>query len=414
MKSKLLLLLFLALPLNAQQLPIVFVHGNGDSSSLWITTVWRFESNGYPRSLLFAVDFPHPSAVADDTKPQENRSSSVDEASYLAGEVARVLLTTGQKKVILIGSSRGGNTIRNYIKNAGGSATVAKAILGGTPNHGVLKSPDVPNNEFNGLGILLTGLNTGNEVIAGIDFLTIRSDKNDKYAQPRGGGYESPELKGAKNVVIPNIDHRETAFHKLAFKAMYDFITGKPPATLDYVAEEKPVLNGMVGGFAAGAYTNLPVAGVAVAVYETDPDTGQRRGPAVHAKTTAADGMWGPFIARRDAYYEFVFNGIHIYRTPFPRSSNYVGLRVHPAEQAEGSVVYLTRPRGYLGHGRDTFLVDGKVPDGVGDGVPTSDSARVRFPSGAQRAVPVTLNGEKITVLTWPSSEGQVAVAEFH
>jgi hypothetical protein len=37
-------------------LPIVFVHGNGDTASLWITTIWRFESNSYPRDLLQAVD----------------------------------------------------------------------------------------------------------------------------------------------------------------------------------------------------------------------------------------------------------------------------------------------------------------------------------------------------------------------
>ena len=26
--------------------PIVFVHGNGDTAGLWLTTIWRFESNG--------------------------------------------------------------------------------------------------------------------------------------------------------------------------------------------------------------------------------------------------------------------------------------------------------------------------------------------------------------------------------
>ncbi len=25
---------------------IVFVHGNGDSSALWINNIWRFETNG--------------------------------------------------------------------------------------------------------------------------------------------------------------------------------------------------------------------------------------------------------------------------------------------------------------------------------------------------------------------------------
>lgn len=29
--------------------PVLFVHGNGDSAALWITTLRRFESNGFPR-----------------------------------------------------------------------------------------------------------------------------------------------------------------------------------------------------------------------------------------------------------------------------------------------------------------------------------------------------------------------------
>ena len=32
--------------------PIVFVHGNGDSAALWHTTVWRWESNGWPADRL--------------------------------------------------------------------------------------------------------------------------------------------------------------------------------------------------------------------------------------------------------------------------------------------------------------------------------------------------------------------------
>lgn len=49
--------------------PIVFVHGNGDTAALWETTVWRFESNGYERNLLHAVDFANPLARSDDAKP---------------------------------------------------------------------------------------------------------------------------------------------------------------------------------------------------------------------------------------------------------------------------------------------------------------------------------------------------------
>jgi triacylglycerol lipase len=419
---------FCAALATAQQLPIVFVHGNGDSAALWTTTLWRFESNGYDRSLLFAPNLRNPSSRNDDTQPMENRSSTVDSAAQLADEVTRALLLTGQKKVILVGNSRGGNAIRNYIRNAGGAAHTAKAILCGTPNHGVTAVAGGPNAEFNGLGKFLTGLNTPEEVYAGVEFMTIRSEKNDKYAQPTQGGFPSnvtsdgPALKGAVNIVIPGLDHRETAYHPLAFKAMYEFITGKPPRTVEITPEEKPVLNGLVAGYANGAPTNLALPGVTVAVYEVDPETGQRRGEAKHRKITGWDGAWGPFQADPAAFYEFVFNApsgpvFHIYRTPFPRSSNIVGLRVGPAAGASNAatnVVTLSRPRGYLGVGRDTFLVDGKPPEGVAPGVPTNDSGRAQFPAGPQRSVKVVLNKESMIVQTWPSAEGHIVVAEFH
>ena len=36
-------------PSLADAPPIVFVHGNGDTAALWQTTVWRFESKGWPQ-----------------------------------------------------------------------------------------------------------------------------------------------------------------------------------------------------------------------------------------------------------------------------------------------------------------------------------------------------------------------------
>ncbi len=113
--------------------PILFVHGNGDTAALWYTTVWRFESNGYDPSLLFAIDFKHPTARKDDTKAEENRSSTTDQAKELSAKVAEIQSRTGRQKVVLIGSSRGGYAIRNYIKNFGGAANVSQAILCGTP-----------------------------------------------------------------------------------------------------------------------------------------------------------------------------------------------------------------------------------------------------------------------------------------
>src|SRR5258708_34368516 len=75
-------------PVHAQQnpaapgeprIPIVFVHGNGDHAALWLTTLWRFESNGYPRERMHAFNFTDPLARADDAVAEKGRSSTEDQ-----------------------------------------------------------------------------------------------------------------------------------------------------------------------------------------------------------------------------------------------------------------------------------------------------------------------------------------------
>ena len=74
--------------------PIVFVHGNGDSSALWINNLWRFEANGFRRNQLFAIDFAPPNARSDDSKAQPNRSSTEDQLRELSNYVAQVRKAT--------------------------------------------------------------------------------------------------------------------------------------------------------------------------------------------------------------------------------------------------------------------------------------------------------------------------------
>jgi pimeloyl-ACP methyl ester carboxylesterase len=416
-----------------EQLPIVFVHGNGDYAALWTTTIWRFESNGYDPNMLFAANLMHPLAPSDDTKPAENRSTTVDQASQLASFVARTLLVTGKEKVILVGSSRGGNTIRNYVKFAGGYAVTVMAVLCGTPNHGVYAAPALFNSEWNGMGHFLARLNAISEVHPDVQFVTTRSDTNDKYAQPTGEfigqpgkptgvDNKSPELRGALNLVLPGLDHREVAFHPNAFKEIFQVITGRAPTTVDIVPEDKAVLNGMVCGSANGWYTNLPLAGATVTVYTVDPNTGARQGDAVRSISTVEDGMWGPLNADPAAYYEFVFKveGYPItrfYLTPFPRSSRYIHFRLAPIKDEHkeaGTVLILSRPRGYIGHGRDTFLIDGEVPEGVNKGVAGTASATKIYPPGTSRAVKVVLNKEAVTVKIDSEDIGHKIIVPFH
>src|SRR5262249_25274268 len=150
--------------------------------------------------------------------------------------------------------------------------------------------------------------------------------------------------------------------------------------------------------------------------------TGARLGAAVHRRTTGPDGAWGPFAGRSDAYHEFVVTTAdhpitHIYRSPFPRGSNVVHLR--PARFAKGdeeagSVVTISRPRGYFGHGRDIFLIDGQVAPDVNAGVPGASTSKVALPAGAPRTVAVRFNLESFAVQSWPVAEKRLVIAEFH
>ena len=116
--------------------PMLFVHGNGDHAAVWITTLWRMESNGVSRERMFAINFTDPLARADDKVAQPDRSSTEDQRRELSEAIAALKRKTGAARVALVGNSRGGNAIRSYIKH-GGSNDVSHAVLCGVPNHGV-------------------------------------------------------------------------------------------------------------------------------------------------------------------------------------------------------------------------------------------------------------------------------------
>lgn len=419
--------------------PVVFVHGNGDSASIWQTAIWRFESNGWPRDRLYAIDMPLPFARDDDTKPQAGRSSAGEHAAFLKSEVDKVLRSTGARQVVLAGNSRGGNAIRNYIENAGGMPVVSHAILGGTPNHGVWSvhiDGLQDTSEFAGHGPMLSALNrpknaNGDEVTGPVRWMTVRSDSNDKYAQPDGFALgrpgvatgvtvAGPALKGATNVVIPRIDHRETSTSPQAFEAGYRFITGQAPARLDIAPEAQVTLSGHIHG----AGTNLGLGGARVRVFAVDAGTGERQGDPAYASTTGSDGAWGPFNPRHGTFYEFEVEATgyattHFYRSPFPRSSVYVNMRperVRDSDKGATALAIMTRPRGYLDATRDKISFDGQSPPpgtvpSAGPGAAFSVSRLT--PQGPPRPIVAEFNGERVVGRLWPLSQNHVSVLEM-
>ena len=400
---------------QAGPIPIVFVHGNGDDSAKWIGVIELFESNGYPKDRLYAIRFTHPSARTDDTKDEAFRSSTIDAAAELSGFVTRVLLETHSRKVALVGSSRGGMTIRNYLEH-GGAANVAYAVLCGTPNHGVTATDANPNGEFNGKGPYLQGLNhggdAGGEVVAGVKMMTLRSDSLDKYAQPTGIAlgnpamatgvtFEGPAVQGADNRVLPGLDHRELAFQPKAFAEMYRFISGRAPKTLSVTPEDAPVISGLVTGFAGAVPTNQGLGGVRLKVIAV----GKGDAP-VYETTTGPDGHWGPFTTTKGQEYEFdlEYGGreVSYYKAPIARSTSLLNLRFQPVPQEAAALtpgaeyVLVARPQAYFSRDRDPVSIAGKIAPEEPGGLPLQDSFFAAVP--AEGDVTVKLRNETIVV----------------
>lgn len=412
--------------------PIVFIHGNGDTAALWMTTIWRFESNGWPRDRLHAVDFRYPTARRVEDVPQPGTSSVAEEVAQLAAEIAEIRGRTGAPKVILVAQSRGGLVARLFVKN-GGAEQVEAMILCGAVNHGVLDSRTIlVGSEFNANSAFLRSLNGGpSEVVAGVRTMTIRSTDMDKFAQPdgraiglpqvKGTGYDAPALRGATNVAIPGLDHRETGYSPQAFAAMWRFLTGSAPRTVDVIAERRVVLSGKISGWLGDLPTNLGLPGARLEVYAVDATTGERRGGALLKQTTGKTGAWGPLTVSPDAYLEFVFAApglttTHIYRSPFARSSNVVNLRpqrLAAADAAKGAIVHLSRPRGYFGAGRDHVLLGGRIPPGLPQGVPAVSDVAIAYPQPPSQCVVGQCNSEMIAARTWPAADNHVSVIEL-
>jgi hypothetical protein len=421
---------------------ILFVHGGGGSATSQYTLFWRFESNGYDRKRLFAVNFTNP-VGARDGKYHPGRSTWADQLIELSTKVAEVKRLNGAEKIVLIGQSRSVNIIRHYIKNTSGVANVSATILAAGVCHGSFAwdDPGLMHWEANGRGYFIRQLNDGpTEATDGVRSLTIRSDNNDYWAQPilpsdspftavaagrskTNVGYDGPALTGATNVVLPGMSHNGCIRGREAFREMWRFITGREPETLDVVPESDPVLDGMVTGRIDGLPTNLPVAGVMVEIFEVSPTTGERLGSALHRRTTSTEGAWGPFAASPTAYYEFVVTAPgypvqHIYRTPFPRSNAILHLRLRGFDAANkgtaGSVFVLDTRGDALYRDRDTVLIDDVVPPALKPGPNDENEVTMQIDTKQTRAARVILNEQQLTARTWLAEENHLVLVVFH
>jgi hypothetical protein len=269
-------------------------------------------------------------------------------------------------------------------------------------------------------------------VTPGVPFMTLRSDGFDLYAQPDGRFIgrpdmatnvtaDGPALKGATNILLGEVDHRETACGPRAFAEIYKFIVGRAPMRIAIAPTAEVILNGRVTSVVDGTPTNRPVEGARVEVYRVSAETGERQGGVAFAKTTGADGVWGPSLFDSASALEFVVAApgapvTHIYRSPFPRSFDELDLR--PAALAKddadaAAVVRMDRPRGYFGLPRDIVLLDGKEPGDIPHGVPGAWHTKLKLSAAEDRPIIGEFNEERIVARPWPAKDGHVTILEL-
>lgn len=419
---------------GAQNALILFLHGSGDCAAHWMTQIWRFESNGFTRDRLVALNLLDPLARADDATPQPGRSSSAEQREQLGAALKQELAETGAGQAIVIAHGRGGLTARSLLADQATALSVSRLILCGTPNHGLFDSDQFIGSEYNARGGFLRRLNAGpSEAPPGVATLNLISDGYDRYAQRdaaaagkpglRGPGPEGPTLNGALNVVLGPTDHRELAYSPRAFREMARFLLGRDPDRMSIQIEAQPTLEGIVTGFPKGTPTNRPLADATVEIYRVDVQSGARLGDPILQKITGPDGRWGPVTVRPDWPLEFALTApghpaTHLYRSPFPRSTKTLNLRpARPLEKADhdaAGVVTMTRPRGYFGLPRDVVSLGGREPDDIARGVPTDAVTTLRV-SAQDMDKPIVgiFNEERIAARAWPSGEERISVIEL-
>jgi pimeloyl-ACP methyl ester carboxylesterase len=264
--------------------PVIFVHGGFGSAGQFESQAMRFSSNGYPDSHLAALEYDSLFGL----------QSMDDVLSGLDDLIAELQASTGAAQVDLMGHSLGTAVSQMYLSTPERAAAVAHYV---NIDGGEADAPP-----------------------GGVETLAIWA----------GTGRPGRRIVGAQNVTIPNQTHVESATSAESFAAMYRFLTGKNPATIDIVRERGPI---EISGRAVLFPQNEGVDGATVDVWEVYSFNGERRGGAPAATfAIGADGAFGPFHGIAGRSYEFVISRPdsdrthRLYFEPFFRSSHFVRL----------------------------------------------------------------------------------------
>ncbi|MBK9256653.1 MAG: hypothetical protein IPM42_14290 [Saprospiraceae bacterium] len=403
-------------PNPVSEIPVIMIHGALASGDTYANHAMFFTANGYKSDLLHTFDW---------NSLGGNNTAAIAELDVF---VDKILVQSGQNKVILAGHSAGGGLGSSYCNTAERSAKVLKYIhIGSSP----LTKPAGNDGQIPTLNIY----STGDKVVAGKD------------------------ISGAVNVVFEDLDHYEVATSFKSFEKIYSFIfDGKEPAVKSIPSVSNPKISGRVVTLGE----NKAQSNITVNVYEIDQQTGGRKSGAVHTFAPDAAGYFGPLSMRSGAYYEFEmtsidpqFRTLHYYREPFRSDNKFVYLRSFPPANSLAGILLSNLPKDdaqsviavfsankSVIHERDNLIVQGinlsnatlcapqnstiamflydsgdKTSSGNAHPAfslfPFLRGADIFFDTSVSGPIILELNGTKLTVRNYKSSSEGVVIAVF-
>lgn len=271
---------------------VIFVHGIEGTGAQFESQAMRLTSNGYPADWIDQVDYNSTRAAGDATEVEQQ----IDRA------IAAMQEHTGRPKVDVVGHSLGTTVMERYLTDAQQGAA-RRAKIGRYVNvDGQASNPGVPT-----------------------------------LAVWAGRGAAGRTMPDAQNVTIPNQTHVEVCTSKETFAALYEFLTGRPPAHTDIVPEAGSI---QIAGKTVDFPANTGQAGATTDIWEIDANGRRIGSKPLHSLAitdgSVGGGAWGPARVEAGRRYELVVTipgrlALHVYREPFVRSDHTVRLLVSTA-----------------------------------------------------------------------------------
>lgn len=285
---------------------VIFVHGFEGSGAQFESQKMRLTSNGYPDRYVVVFEYDslafasalHGGSVAAQEKPLFARLDRL---------IAHMKKVTHRPEVDVLAHSLGTKIVQDYL----GSSKKRAASVSRYVNLDGFPESHLP---------------------GGVRTLALWGTKGPISTPGR-------RIKGAKNVLVPDSSHVQTATSPFSFKWFFRFFTGHWPKTTK-IAPQKGQIS--ISGRDLNFPQNTGLVGATVQLWPINQNTGQRTAKKPLASFVInKSGYFGPVAVQSGQRYEFaeVRAGEpthHFYYEPFIRSDHLIRLLESDALRSAG------------------------------------------------------------------------------